>query len=84
MVEALLVLGWLAARQGSRHRFAGVPHYAMAVVLALLLVLLIKSPPDVDVPPLPTIALTILLSLIIEVIAVATDKADLLNRLGDD
>jgi len=32
----------------------------------------------------PTIALVSLLALIIEVIAVATDKADLLNRLSDD
>ncbi|MEM9655653.1 MAG: prenyltransferase/squalene oxidase repeat-containing protein [Actinomycetota bacterium] len=84
VVESMLVAGWLAARQSRHRRFNGVPHFALAVVLAVLLVLLIKAPPEVEISFLPTVILTILLSLIIEVISVATDKADLLNRLGDD
>jgi hypothetical protein len=84
VVESMLVAGWFAARQSRHRRFNGVPHFVLAVVLALLLVLLIKAPPEVEISLLPTVILTILLSLIIEVISVATDKADLLNRLGDD
>ena len=84
IVESPLVAGWLAARQSRHRRLNGLPHFAFAVALALLVVLLIKAPEGVEISVLPTIILTILLALIVEVISVATDKADLLNRLGED
>ena len=55
-----------------------------ASVLAALVVLLVTSPADTSLRPFSAIALGGLLTLIIEVVAVATDKADLLNRLDDD
>jgi hypothetical protein len=83
-VEVALALGWLAARQSPRHPFRGVPHFVLAGVLATLLVLLVESPTDVEIELLPTVVFALLVTIIIEVIAVATDKADLLNRLADD
>ena len=83
-LEIALALGWLAARQTRGRRLTGVPHFCFAGVLALLVILLLTSPSDVSLSLLPASALTLLLGLIIEVVSVATDKADLLNRLGDD
>lgn len=83
-LEALLAAGWLAARQMSSRPLAGLSHLSLACGLAVLLVLLLTGPGDSDLTVLPGIALTALLALVVEVVSVATDKADLLNRLGDD
>ena len=83
-VQTLLALGWLAARQDRQRKFNGVAHFLLAVGLSALLVLLVASPDDVDLSVGPAVVLVLLLALIIEVIAIATDKADLLNRLGGE
>lgn len=84
VLETLIGIGWLGARQGSRSAMRGVPHLVLAGGLAALVVLLVTSPADTSLRPLSAVALGGLLALIIEVVAVATDKADLLNRLDDD
>jgi hypothetical protein len=84
VVEVLISLAWLAARQSGHRRLSGVPHFGLALVFALLLVGLITAPSEVQMPATPIAVLALLLALIIEIVAVATDKADLLNRLDDD
>ena len=83
-LEVLLAIGWLAARQGRDRRLSGLPHLVCAGGLATLLVMLLTGSEEVVISWLPTVALVALLALVVEVVSVATDKADLLNRLGDD
>ena len=82
IVGTTLTVGWLAVRHNDRRRLNGLPHFAGAAILATLLVLMINSPPDVDMTTISALTLGLLLALIIDVVAVATDQADLLNRLG--
>ncbi len=84
LLEAVLIFGWLAARQAAGNWLSGLRHLMSAGGLALLLVLLLTGPEDTNLSILPGIALTAILTLVVEVVSVATDKADLLNRLGDD
>lgn len=84
MVELLVILGWIGAQQKPARRLAPVIHVVVSVAIAGLLVLLIKNPPEVDISALATMVFTLLLAIIVEAVSVATDKADLLNRLRDD
>lgn len=84
VVEALLMLGWVASRQQQRQSLRGIPHLGFALLIAVLVVLLIRSPPEVEIPPLATVVLLCGLGLLVEVVSVATDKADLLNRIAND
>lgn len=58
--------------------------HAISLVIDLLLVFLIKNPEKIEISQLPTIVFALLLTMIVEAISVATDKADLLNRLSED
>ena len=82
--EAMLALGWLTARRGRKTLLAVLRHYTIANVLAAALVILITRPESMRVGQLSAVALTLLFGLVIEIVSIATDKADLLNRLGDD
>ncbi len=84
VLEAILVGAWLAIRHSSRRPLNGVPHFLLAIGLATLVILVVKAPADMAIPLFPTVILVVMLGLIVDAVAVATDKADLLNRLGDD
>ena len=84
LIEVVVVVGWIGAQQRPGRRLQSVTHLAVSLVIALLLVFLIKNTDDIEIPPLPTTVFALLLTMIVEAISVATDKADLLNRLSDD
>lgn len=84
MLGVLVILGWVGAQQKPGRRLAPVAHVAISGLIAGLLVLLIRNPANIDLPLLPTTVLGLLLTAIIEAVATATDKADLLNRLRED
>lgn len=84
LLEAALISGWIAARQSPKRRFRGASHFVFAGALAVLLVMFLAGPSEADLAPVPGVVLAGLLALVVEVISVATDKVDLLNRLNDD
>jgi hypothetical protein len=83
IIEAILSLSWLSIRSGTG-RLGGFPHFGFAILIAVGLTFLVTSPPDAAMDVAPALALTAILTLIIDGVAVATDKADLLSRLDDE
>ena len=83
-IETILVAAWLAIRHSNRRPLNGLPHFILALVLAGLIMAVIQAAPELTLSRFPVVVLTVMLGLIIDAIAVATDKADLLNRLGAD
>lgn len=84
IIEVVVVAGWLATQQRPGRRLQSITHLAESFVIGLLLVLLIKNPEAIEISLLPTIIFALFLTVIVEAISVATDKADLLNRLSED